>query len=90
MGVFEDIYVTTDVVEESFSSKLKLREEIFKLYASGVVFSSVVSGVCLMRPEIEPVTDCTLMFKVLDVSQGSQKTFCYRYEEVKYEALRFS
>lgn len=72
-----------------FNSKAKLVQEIQKLCNSGIVFFHIPRGRCLMRPEIQILSDCTIFIKHIS-STGLVSCYQFMYEEVKYESLCFN
>jgi hypothetical protein len=73
--------------EKVFKNKLKFSREGGDLYGSGIVFSTVVEGICHMRPEIMPVTNCVLYIKHLSLETGKIRFFKFVFEEEVYEVL---
>ena len=88
--MFEELYGAKDLVVQEYSSKFKFIQDISQLYRSGIVFSTVVSGTCHMRPEILPVSDCILGFKVLDISDGQEKWYKFIYTINESEPFQFT
>ena len=78
-----------DVEPTTFTNKAKLIQELQKLYGNGLAFPHILSGKCLMRPEIKIIGDCTLLIKHIS-DRGVVSSYMFVYEEVTYESLSFN
>jgi hypothetical protein len=75
------------VQEKFFKNKLKFSKEVSELFGNGIVFSTVVEGICHMRPEIMPVTNCVMYVKHLNFESGEIGYFKFVFEEEVYDML---
>lgn len=77
-----------DAKELYYESKSKLNDDIKQWCSKGVLYFYVVYGTCLMKPKVNPLSDCMLYVKLLTYT-GEILNYKVIYKEVQYEALSF-
>ncbi len=71
-----------------YESKSKLDDDVKHWCDKGVLYFYVAQGNCVIKPKVNPLSDCTLYIKLLTYS-GEFLNYKIIYKEVQHEALSF-
>lgn len=87
MNQVEDV-LFKNAEELYYESKAKLDDDIKRWCGKGILYFYLAYGECIMKPKVNPLTDCVLYIKLLTYS-GKFLNYKVVYKEVHHEALSF-